>query len=127
MARPDWLPDHVVLGETCRFKSRHAPKGKFGRYCGAIAHTPEGRPYRCTLAPGHEGDVHAAGFFGRTFVFAWSDDPDDHEDGNWPAMDPKLLNAMGKTLEEMTGTCPACGGLVWTEAERCGHCGQELD
>ena len=40
--------------------------------------------------------------------------------------DPKLGNAMGRAFLEMSGVCPACHGLVWKEADECGHCGHRL-
>lgn len=40
--------------------------------------------------------------------------------------DPRLGRAMADTLEEMTSSCPTCGGPTWNEAEKCGHCGAAL-
>ena len=37
-----------------------------------------------------------------------------------------LGDAMAQAIGEMSAGCPSCGGLVWTEAESCGHCGQSL-
>ena len=40
--------------------------------------------------------------------------------------DPRLGKAMAKTFGEMTGVCPACHGIVWKQADQCGHCGHPL-
>lgn len=40
--------------------------------------------------------------------------------------DEKLGKSMGGALNDMAGECPECRGLVWNEAENCGHCGASL-
>ncbi len=40
--------------------------------------------------------------------------------------DKRLGEAMAGALNDMTASCPKCGGPVWNEAGKCGHCGEKL-
>ena len=40
--------------------------------------------------------------------------------------DERFGTAMKDTLNDMTEECPECGGPVWNQADKCGHCGASL-